>query len=367
MNIINPICYPVVDADVHPRLNFDRVEDYLPSSWKRRYKEGNRGPGNLGYWNPNGVMRSDTKLDDGSYIESSPQNLLKHYLDASGIQYAILNPAGTLTVGLSPELEYSAALVSARNDVLINDWLKISPRLRASIVVAPNDPLRAAEEIYRVGSHPGVVQVLMPSGARTPYGQKHYFPIYEAATKLNLPVAIHIGSEGVGMSGAPTAVGYPGSYFEWHTGVIGTYIAHLCSLVTEGVFVKFPKLKFVLLEGGVCWLPALMMRFDKNWKVLRQTTPWLSEPPSETIRKHVRCSTQPLEEPFRVGQLHTLLSTFDAGEMLMFSSDFPHWDGETVEFAKRLLPQHLWTNILSANACELYRLTEKGDDLSGDT
>jgi predicted TIM-barrel fold metal-dependent hydrolase len=351
--------YPIIDVDVHPRLGMDRVADYLPDVWKRRFMEGNYGPGTLGYWNPSGVMRSDTVLDDGSYVEGSPNSLVNHYLDVWGIQYAVLNSLGTLNIALSPEPAYSAALVRATNDVLVHEWLQANSRLKGSLVVAPNDPERAAEEIHRLGSREGIVQVLMPSGARMPYGQKYYHPIYEAATRYKLPIAIHVGTEGVGISGAPTAVGYPSSYFEWHTGLPGTYIAHIASLVAEGVFVKFPTLKFVLLEGGVCWMPALMMRFDKNWKALRQSVPWLEVPPSEILRKHVRLSTQPIEEPTQSGQLHALLTTFDAGEMLMFSSDFPHWDGDTPDFARKLLPQSLWRNIFSQNACKLYGFGSK--------
>src|SRR5690606_39371477 len=50
------------------------------------------------------------------------------------------------------------------------------------------------------------------------------------------------------ISGPPTAVGYPSSYLEWHTNLAGSYIAHVISLITEGVFVTFPDLKFVLVE-----------------------------------------------------------------------------------------------------------------------
>lgn len=349
----------VVDVDVHPRLDLNRIAERLPEVWKRRFLSGNYGPGTLGYWNPHGVMRSDTLLGNGCHIEGDAANLVRNHLDAQGISHAVLNPIGALNIALSPERAYAAAVLRATNDVLIDDWLERDCRLKGSLVVLPNDTERAVEEINRLGSHKGVVQVLLPSAASLPYGQNYYHPIYEAASQHGLAVALHVGTEGVGISGAPTAVGYPSSYFEWHTGLMATYIAHAVSLVTEGVFAKFPSLRFVLLEGGVLWMPALMMRFDKNWKSLRQSAPWLDEPPSEVLRKHIRLSTQPIEEPTQPGQLHTLLTAFDAGEMLMFASDFPHWDGDTVEVARRFLPRSLWKSVLSDNARRLYRLGEE--------
>ena len=83
-------------------------------------------------------------------------------------------------------------------------------------MVSAQDPEAAAREIHRVGAHPHIVQVLMPSAARFPYGQKFYWPIYEAAQAHNLPVAIHPGTEGAGVSGPSTPAGYATSYFEWH-------------------------------------------------------------------------------------------------------------------------------------------------------
>ena len=127
-------------------------------------------------------------------------------------------------------------------------------------------------------------------------------------------------------------------------------------MVAEGVFQKFPTLRFVLVEGGVSWLPPLLWRFDKNWKALRVQAPWLTRLPSAVVREHVRLTTQPLEEPDDPGQLHAILRMFDAEHTLMFSSDFPHWDGDTPDFAARAIPPALRERVLHETARELYRL-----------
>lgn len=346
----------LVDADIHFAVEPRRIMDFLPEPWRRRYATGNRGPGYPGYWNPNGVDRADAVTADGVRIESTPQTLATHFFDEYGIDFGILNKESSLGIGLSPEPDWAAAVVSALNDVVATDWLPTDPRFRASLIVSPADPTLAAKEIHRLGGHPGFVQVLMPSGARIPLGQRFYYPIYEAAMANGLPVAIHPGTEGVGVSGPPGVSGYPGSYLEWHTGLVCSFIGHLLSLVSEGVFVRFPELRFVLIEGGIAWLPPVLWRFDKNWKALRQTTPWLVRPPSEYVRDHVLLTTQPIEEPPRAEDLKAILGMFDVGKMVMFASDFPHWDGDTPDFAGRAFPTAVRARVLGETARELYRL-----------
>jgi len=347
---------PIIDTDIHPVADPARILEFLPEPWRTRYQSGSRGPGVLGYWNPAGVVRADAVKPEGGRIANDPNALAKYFFDAYDLEYGILNFEGAIHVGIGPEPDFAAAVISAMNDVAANDWLPADPRFRASLNVAPNDPMLAAKEIHRLGDHPGFVQVMMGSGARIPYGQRYYHPIYEAAAAHNLPVAIHPGNEGVGISGSPTAVGYPTSYLEWHTNLVTSYIGHLTSMVTEGVFVKYPTLKFVLVEGGVSWLPPILWRLDKNWKGLRQTVPWLERLPSEYVREHVRLTTQPIEEPENPDHLKAMLGMFDAAHMLMFSSDYPHWDGDTPSFSARPFSKELRPHVMSETARELYRL-----------
>jgi uncharacterized protein len=343
----------VIDVDVHPLLNPDRMPDFLAEPHRRRYLDGNRGPAHLGYWNPNGVRRRDAVLPDGREVANDPAALLQRHLEPHQIQSCILNLDYAFFL-LSPDLAFAAAMASAANDVLIHDWLERDPRFHASLVIAPSDPTMAAEEIRRVGPHPGFVQVLLPSGTQMLYGNRFYNPIYEAAEDIGLPVGIHTGFEGVGISGAPTASGYPGNYLEWHTGLFANYATHLISFVCEGVFQRFPRLKLVLIEGGVSWLPALMWRFDKNWKGLRSLTPWLDRLPSEVISEHVLLTTQPLEEPDRRAHLHQVMGMFNAADMLMFSSDFPHWDGDMPDFTGAAVPAPMRPAVLADNARRTY-------------
>jgi predicted TIM-barrel fold metal-dependent hydrolase len=135
-------------------------------------------------------------------------------------------------------------LARAYNEALAETWLSTDPRFFGSIYITPQDPDAAAGEIRRWANHPRMVQVIMCSGARIPFGQKFYWPIYEAAVECGFPVATQPGTEGRGIVNG-FAAGDPTTYLEWHTNIPQNYMGHLTSLLCEGVFEKFPGLRFV--------------------------------------------------------------------------------------------------------------------------
>ncbi|CAG7598438.1 hypothetical protein PAESOLCIP111_00225 [Paenibacillus solanacearum] len=347
----------LIDTDVHNAIAKSKdLLPYLPRVWHEQWSGSGAGA-TYGWYSPVGVMRKDAVPDGGGPPGSDPHFLLKHHLEPNGIDYAILTGSGILGISLHPDPDYANAVASAYNDWLTDTWLKASPRYKGSILINHSDPAAAAKEIDRMAGHPDMLQVIMCSGARTLYGQRFYHPIYEAAERHGLPVAIHPGTEGRGPNGAPTPSGYPTRYLEWHNILPINYMAHVNSLVCEGVFEKFPKLKFVAIEGGIAWLPHLMWRMDKNFKGLRDQVPWLKRLPSEYITEHIRLTTQPIEEPARPDHINQIFDMIGADHMVMFSSDYPHWDYDNPKIALRPIRKELRDKIFADNAIELYGLT----------
>jgi predicted TIM-barrel fold metal-dependent hydrolase len=355
----------IIDSDVHNAIRQPKdLIPYLPRAWHEQWLSSGPGYGG-GWYSPIGVMRKDAVPDDGGMPGSDPGHMIRHHFDKFGIDYGILTGSGVLGISLNPDTDYATAVASAYNDWLVDTWLKASPKFKGSILINNSDPAEAAKEIDRMAKHPDMVQIIMCSGSRMLYGNRFFHPIYEAAERNGLPVAVHPGTEGRGISGAPTPSGYPSKYLEWHNILPTNYMAHVNSLVCEGAFEKFPKLKFVAIEGGIAWLPHLMWRMDKNYKGLRDTVPWLKKLPSEYIREHVYVTTQPIEEPTNPDHLNQIFDMIGGDHMILFSSDYPHWDFDNPKMALQPIRKDLRRKILAENAMALYRLHTKPVEAKG--
>jgi predicted TIM-barrel fold metal-dependent hydrolase len=344
----------LVDCDVHHTWRDEaEVAEYLPDHYRDR---GVSVPGGL--WStPISFMREDAIPEDGNPAGSDPGLMKEQLLDRYGIDYAVLCSASNPgALGVTPNADYAMELATAYNKWLIERWLDDDERFLGSLMVAPQTPRRAAEEIRKRGSHPQIAQVQMSSISRSPYGGRQYWPIYEAAEEMGLPVALHIGQEAKGFSFPQTAAGYPGTYFGRHVLNAASFQGQLVSMVLEGVFVEFPDLRLVLIEGGFSWLPYIRWRLDKNWKALQEQVPWLEQPPSEYITDHVRFTTQPVPEPKDPDLLLQMFDMIDAEETLLFASDYPHWDADDPQYAFPPMPDSLERAVFSENARELYGL-----------
>jgi predicted TIM-barrel fold metal-dependent hydrolase len=97
----------------------------------------------------------------------------------------------------------------------------------------------------------------------------------------------------------------------------------LTSLVFDGVFERFPKLRGGVIELGAGWVPQYLRTLDLSQRIFKRTDPTvagLSMKASEYIRRAVRFTPFPGED---VGRMIR-----DAGDdLFLFSSDYPHPEG----------------------------------------
>lgn len=108
----------------------------------------------------------------------------------------------------------------------------------------------------------------------------------------------------------------------------------LTDALSGGLFARHPKLRVLICELGIDWLPRLLRRADAFAKMAANMgTPWPYErTPSEYLRTHVRVA------PLHTDPTAYVLNEVGAG-MAVFASDYPHPEGgsdATAEFRRQL-------------------------------
>ncbi len=349
--------FEVIDCDIHPypKKRSDMFQ-FLSEKW-RNYAEtyGTRGsqPFLAQMHIPRvQLARLDSTPDEGP-AGSDLGLLQEQLLDFYDIKFGVLQPFGPGGGGnlLHPGL--ANAICRAVNEWQIAYFLDPEPRLKGSLVVPQEDADAAVAEIERYSGDSRFVQVALHARSAEPLGRKRYWPIYEAAIRAGLPVAIH--SSGYGQY-TPSGAGWPSFYLEEHHSYAHTMQTAIISLIMEGAFERFPGLRFAVIEGGFAWVPSLAWRLDKIWARNRSELWDVPHPPSHYMQRHVWYATQPVEEPERLSQVNDVIDWIGADRFL-FATDYPHWDMDDPRYAfKTPLDPKVQERIFSGNARELYNL-----------
>ncbi len=348
-----------VDCDIHPvQRSLADLFPYMGARWIEHAKSiGPHIRQGLSSMQAHPRMmaagqRADAYPERGGPPGSDLALMQRQHLDPAGVEIGMLV---SLSKGGMEErnTDYARALSHAVNDWQIEDWVRKEPRLRAGVVVPQDDPDFAAQEIRARAGDPSFRQVILSPRSIEPLGRKRYWPIYEAAQECDLPLGLHPAANGAHPS---TGSGWPTFYMQEHYAFGTNMHGNLVSMVFEGVFERFPRLKVALIESGFTWIPAMCWRMDRHWERMRHEVPHLKRPPSEYVREHFWFATQPMEEPENPVHLPEIIDWI-GWDRLMFSTDYPHWDYDDPRYCiKFAMTDAQRSQLFGDNARALYRL-----------
>jgi len=356
---------PIVDVDIHHRPGFDNeFLEYFPQR-SRDYAQAavlskipfRVGRGVIGLADQLG-RRADSFPEDGGAPGSSYELLREHILDEYGVFRGLLtHDVGEYASHLNHY--FAADLCRAANDWNIDRWLTRDERLYSGILSSPSLPDEAVAEIRRLADHPRMAYVALAGNPlQRPLGDPLYHPIYAVASELGLPVGVHVASTEFPSIQGPA--GTRATLIE-NLSLMGAQAAHyVSSLITHGVFEKFPDLNFLFIEYGLSWLPTVVWNLERDYDLLRMESPWVTKRPTEYVHDHIRLSTQPLEagRPEEAERLVQLLAGIDGIEdLLCFSTDYPHYSMDDYAFIARSLPTSWHSKVFYENACEFFGWT----------
>jgi predicted TIM-barrel fold metal-dependent hydrolase len=210
-------------------------------------------------------------------------NLLHERMDEFGFDYAVLYP----TMGLHPPMfandEIRRLACRALNDYYADLFAEYGDRMTPAAAIPMHTPQEAIEELdYAVGKR-GLKVVMLPNYVKRPiagaarypeaarwafrldtYGidsEYDYDPVWAKCQELGVAATFHSPGEGFGTHTSISNFVYN---HIGHFAVSGEATAK--SLFMGGVTRRFPKMKFLFLEGGVGWARSLLWDLIGHWR-----------------------------------------------------------------------------------------------------
>jgi predicted TIM-barrel fold metal-dependent hydrolase len=339
----------VHDADSHLMEMSDCLNPYFEKDLLRRFLDHP----NLGVRVGNRLAIEDAQKrqrDEEFRADAGKNIMLRKNYDAQGAFLKEDRPAAVDHIGAAsqlvfttfclgnfgfdqvgdPDLCYGTATAHNR---MMTDFCSVDKRLLATAYI-PLEDFDRAIAATKAAIAMGAKALMIPSWCPQDHSPTHtgLFPVWAMAEEAGLPILFHVGGEDklnptYKKNGLPAVPDFHGgdanftsiSYIPISTSVQQT----LATFIIDGIFDKFPNLKWGAIELGASWLPGWLRNMDsaahafvKNEERLQK----LSAKPSEIARRQLRVTPYPHEDTgWIIRNSHE--------EMCLFSTDYPHVEG----------------------------------------
>jgi predicted TIM-barrel fold metal-dependent hydrolase len=173
-------------------------------------------------------------------------------MDRLGIETQVIYPTLFL-IYLTEDVSLEIALCKAYNRWLAGAWSKSRDRLRW-VAVLPLRSIDASIEEMRTAKRNGALGLFFRGiEGKLTLDHPYFFPVYEEASRLDLPICIHTGS------GAPSLLALFDT--ERNSTFAHNRILPLIAfrdLVANKIPELFPALRFGFIESSAGWIPYLI-------------------------------------------------------------------------------------------------------------
>src|SRR5579871_6672290 len=387
--------YPIISADSHLQIAPERWTDRVPARYRDlaphtiRLADGSdatvvadgkpelctSGLTGLPYEKrtPN-LGRFDTAPGRGS----PEQRLQEQDLDGVDGEIMFSSPAGADSYRRikSKDVQAYNAVIHAWNEFLAEEYCPVAPDRLMVMGMIPDsgidDALRELEYCASQGLK-GICLTRYPSSEEYPTPADDRF--WARALELRMPLTAHMYLAG-------SEAGHPPFPLDWdHTGLpydlrevarsldpfskFNMYAVrgagNAVQMIFDGLFDRFPTLRFYFAETMVGWLPHFLETLDDqyerhiHWSASLLGLPKLDRLPSEYVREHFYWGF--MRNPVGVRMRHEI-----GVARMMWANDFPHAESDWPESQQAIevtfagVPEDERATMLSGNACDYFHL-----------
>ncbi len=233
----------------------------------------------------------------------------------------------------SGDLDLAYGTARAHNRAMV-EFCSIDARLLPTCYVPLVDFDRAAamaDEAIAMGA----AALLVASGCPPTHSPSHIGldPVWARAQEAGIPIVFHVGGTGELIdphyfdNGLPVPPDFHGGEENFRSvdymGIPGPPAQTLATMIFDGVFERFPRLRLGVIEQGAIWVPSWLRQMEAAFEAFvrhEERLRALSLRPTEYVRRQMRFTPYPTED---VGWIIEQ----SAPELCMFSSDYPHVEG----------------------------------------
>jgi len=250
---------------------------------------------------------------------------------------------------------------SAYNDSL-EEFCAAAPDRLLGVPMLPPSPESATKELYRLAKMGGWRQANLQIAEVSPkIHDPVWDPFWTAVEEIGLILSFHVAVFSVPKD--DPSFGTPASTFVATKEFLTQFMDPFVDLFAWGILERHPKMRVLMAEAGLGWLPWVVQELDHRFDRLYETKAFWDErggvpltiKPSELFKRQIFAS-------FQEDDVAIALLPFMGEKNALWASDYPHPDStwpfsqQRIEDQMAHLPADVRKRLLHDNAADLFGL-----------
>jgi predicted TIM-barrel fold metal-dependent hydrolase len=285
-------------------------------------------------------------------------------MDRDGVHSHVI--FGPVTSIKSDDVAFRDACYSAYNDWLA-EFCAVAPDRLLGVPMLPEFPASATEELYRLAKMGLFRQANLQIAAAQPrLNDAAWEPFWTALEETGIVLSFHI-TVFAPRPGDP-GVGKPAGTFTATKAFIEQFLDPFIDLFAWGILERHPKMKLVMAESGLGWLPWVVQELDyRHWRLWEAKEFWADKGGIPLVMKPSDLFKRQIYVTFQEDYVAMALLPFYGENNVLWASDYPHPDSiwphshATIEKQMASLSPEMRKKLTHDNAARLYRIMEYAD------
>ena len=301
-------------------------------------------------------------IDDLTELRAGNPQLRLADMDRDRVwAHVVFGPVTSIKTG---DEAFMRACYVAYNDWLYDDFCAAAPDRLIGVAMLPPYPEAAFDELARLAKRGGVRQANLQIAVAEPrLEDKRWEPLFDLLEQSGIVLSFHVTVFPKAGDAFDKYKGSPGATFLHAKMFIEQFLDPFVDLFAWGILERHSKLKIVIAESGVGWVPWVVEELDyRYWRLWECKDYWDDKggiphktKPSEVFQRQVYGTFQQSPTAMR-------LTEFWGRENLLWASDYPHPDSiwpnsvRTIGETMRHMDPSVVRGLVGGNAAKLYGL-----------